>query len=260
MNTNSNTYTVIYATVLVVVVAAILAFVSTALSGKQKDNERVQTMTDILNSAKLAGDAENQEDKAGYIKSLYEKEITSAIVINSEGVQTSTMPTGFEDAKFTVDLKAQYDIMKKIEAGAPDSEALKAKLQLPVYICGDKAYIIPCYGAGLWGPIWGYIAISSDINTLVGANFGHKGETPGLGAEIATPKFSEQFVGKKLYKDDALVGIAIVKGGADPDSANEVDAISGGTITSQALEKTIRMWIKYYEPYLNAQKAETTIK
>lgn len=260
MNTNSNTYTVIYSTVLVVVVAAILAFVSTVLSPKQKENERVETMSNILAAANLGGDADNAANKSAYIKNLYAEHITSAIIVNTAGEQIGTMPTGVEDAEFTVDLKAQYDIMKKIEAAQDGGEADKAKLQLPIYICDNSMYIIPCYGAGLWGPIWGYIAISNDINTLSGANFAHKSETPGLGAEIATPKFASQFVGKQIYKDGVLVGISIMKGGADPEATNEVDAISGGTITSHALESTIKMWLKYYEPYLNTKSAETAAK
>lgn len=258
MNTNSNTYTVIYSTVLVIVVAAILAFVSTSLAPKQKENERVQTMTDILKAANLGEDADSQPDKAAYIKQLYSSRITSAIIVDCNGNKAGEMPTGIEDADFTVNLKSQYDIMKKIEASADGAQALRESLRLPVYICDSSMYILPCYGAGLWGPIWGYIAIRSDINTLEGANFAHKSETPGLGAEIATPKFAGQFSGRQIYQDGKLVGIAIVKGGADPESVNEVDAISGGTITSQALSKTIAMWLSYYEPFLNARKAAST--
>ena len=113
-----------------------------------------------------------------------------------------------------------------------------SKLTLPVFVCtlddGSKVEIFPIYGAGLWGPIWGYVSLKNDYNTIYGATFLHKGETPGLGAEIATPMFSDQFKG----------------------SAHEIDAISGGTITSRALENAIRRWLEYYEPYLEKQKAE----
>ena len=135
-----------------------------------------------------------------------------------------------------------------------------SKLTLPVFVCtlddGSKVEIFPIYGAGLWGPIWGYVSLKDDYNTIYGATFLHKGETPGLGAEIATPNFSNQFIGKSIFDGGSLVSVTVVKGGAPEGSAHEIDAISGGTITSRALENAIRQWLEYYEPYLEKQKAE----
>ena len=148
------------------------------------------------------------------------------------------------------ELKAQYDIMKKIGEGT--DESLKAGLRLPVYIFnvnGQTIRVVPCYGAGLWGPIWGYLAFTEDMNTLDGAVFDHKGETPGLGAEIALPKFYDQFGGKQILDENGnFVSVSVVKGGAKGD-IHGVDAISGGTITSKALETTMRTWLSFYRPY-----------
>ena len=94
--------------------------------------------------------------------------------------------------------------------------------------------VIPVTGMGLWGPVWGYIALEKDMDTVAGIIMAHKGETPGLGAEIATPKYQAQFVGKKIFKGDEFVSVKLRKGGAQ-DPEHEVDAISGGTKTSDGV-------------------------
>ena len=108
---------------------------------------------------------------------------------------------------------------------------------LPVFIYTDNnkspKYIIPLSGSGLWGPIWGYISIENDGNTVYGAYFAHQGETPGLGAEIEKPQFQEQFQGKHFFIDGNFTSIAVEKAGQKPQNgADYVDAVSGGTITS----------------------------
>jgi Na+-transporting NADH:ubiquinone oxidoreductase subunit C len=113
--------------------------------------------------------------------------------------------------------------------------------EYPVFVYsengGPKKYVVPVRGKGLWGPIWGYVALEEDLNTIYGAVFDHEGETPGLGAEINTKGFQAPFAGKTLFDEDGnFVSVQVVKGGADPASAHQVDAISGGTITSKALE------------------------
>ncbi len=122
---------------------------------------------------------------------------------------------------------------------------------------GGRLYVIPVTGSGLWGPIWGYVAVEGDWNTISGVVFDHKGETPGLGAEIVGEKFTGQFVGKRLFEGDELVGITVMKGaGASAGNDHAVDAISGGTITSRAVETMIFTTLKQYEPYINAQKGK----
>ncbi len=248
MNTNNNLYTIVYATLMVVATAAILAFVSMALKERQQKNIDMETQLSILSAVSLAADANSADDKIAYVQNEYDKYIKNSYLVNYKG---ETVPG---DA-FTVSLKSQYDLMKQI-ASAPEQEqeALKARLQLPVFECtmdnGEKVYIVACYGTGLWGPIWGYIGLKSDFNTIYGAMFAHKGETPGLGAEIATPAFCAQFKDKSLFDGNTFTSIAIVKGGAEEGNPHEVDAVSGGTITSKALDASIRQWFEYYVPYL----------
>lgn len=248
MNTNSNTYTVIYSTLLVVLVAAVLAFTALVLKDKQDENVKVETISKILTAAGLYNAEEAATQGNAYTIKTYEDNIQAAIVINAKGEQIDQMKTQGSSIEFKVNLAEQNNLMK---------QGLNDQVNLPVYIFnanGRTLHVVPCYGAGLWGPIWGYIALEEDMNTIAGAVFDHKGETPGLGAEIASPKFYGQFVQKQIFKGDEFVSIAVVKGGAAEGDLNGVDAISGGTITSQALEKTIATWLNCYRPYFETVK------
>lgn len=259
MNTNNNLYTIVYATLMVVATAAILAFVSMALKERQQKNIDMETQLSILSAVSLAADANSADDKIAYVQNEYDKYIKSSYLVNYKG---ETIPG---DA-FAVSLKSQYDLMKQISsAPEQEKEALKARLQLPVFECtldsGEKVYIVACYGAGLWGPIWGYIGLKSDFNTIYGAMFAHKGETPGLGAEIATPAFCAQFKGKSLFDGNTFESVEVKKG-AEDGNPHQVDAVSGGTITSKALSSSIRQWFENYVPYLqlSAAKAEASVE
>jgi Na+-transporting NADH:ubiquinone oxidoreductase subunit C len=217
---------------MVLVVGAILSVVAISLKPKQNKNIEIEKKRNILNALQVESTAENAED-------LFDTFIVDMIAVNSIG---EVVP----DADvFKTDLK---------------KELLKDKSQaiFPVFIGvlndGSKKYIIPLSGKGLWGPLWGYISFNEDLNTVFGATFSHKSETPGLGAEISTPLFQSQFVGKQIYNsNNEFVSIHIVKGGAAPDNSNGVDAISGGTITSKGLEEMLLNCISVYEPYFKKQ-------
>lgn len=244
MNKNSNIYTIIYAALLVVAVAAILAFVSTSLKDKQQSNVDQETKLSILKSVGRATKTDNVKDVSKYIETEYDRFITDSYIVNIKGEKVPG------DA-FRVNLKEQFDIMRGANADP-------SKIKLPVFVCtladGRQLQIFSVYGAGLWGPIWGYISLEDDFDTIYGALFGHKGETPGLGAEIATDHFRRQFAGKKIFNDNAFCSISIVKGGAPKGDVHGVDAISGGSITSRSLQKTIQQWFEYYLPYIEKEK------
>lgn len=252
MNTNSNVYTVIYSTVLVVVVAAILAFAAEGLKDKQNENIKLETITKVLTAAAQADENFSVTEDMD-ILATYRDKVVDAYCINAEGEKVGeSYNLGKDDLKAiqvasTSDLKKQNDIIKKVEAGNADAAA---DLRLPVYIFnidGKNVTVVPIYGAGLWGPIWGYLAFDEDGRTFDGAIFDHKSETPGLGAKIAEEPFYSQFKGHKLTDDGHF---DVVKGGAHGD-INGVDAISGASITSKAVGTTINIWMKYYLPYLN---------
>ncbi len=253
MNTNSNTYTVIYSTVLVVIVAAVLASVAMILQPKQNENIKKETISQVLVAAAQADETVTIAEGADVL-TLYTEMAAAAFYVNGKGEKVGEMNLGKENKNdivvaSTSDLKKQNDIIKKIEAGQND---LLSTLQLPVYIIdvnGKQITVIPCYGAGLWGPIWGYLAVNADGKTLAGSVFDHQGETPGLGAKITEDFFESQFIGKVFGEGETR--FEVVKGGAKGLEYG-VDAISGATITSQALGQAINTWAKYYEPYLKA--------
>lgn len=230
MNKQSNAYTIIYIIVLVVVVGAALALTATALKPLQTDNANADKMKQILAAVHIPTDG------AG-AKAEFDKYITSQIVVNAEG-QT------IGDDAFGVNVEKQ-------------SKQPAADRQLPVYVCttadGQTKYILPVYGAGLWGPIWGYVAFDADGSTVYGAYFAHQGETPGLGAEIEKPAFSDEFNGKEMIKNGAFVPVEVVKAGqkpANPD-ADYVDGISGGTITSKGVGAMLDNCLSPYAAFLN---------
>jgi Na+-transporting NADH:ubiquinone oxidoreductase subunit C len=233
MNRNSNTYTIFYAAIMVVLVAAILATVAMALKPLQKRNFEIEKKQNILASVNIESTTVNAEQ-------LYAEKIVNEYVVNSKGEVVEG-----ENA-FTTDLKVQRS--KKPE------ERL-----LPVFECQTPdglKYIFPLYGAGLWGPIWGFVALNDDMNTIYGANFDHQGETPGLGAEISTPMFEDPFVGKKIFDESGtLVSIIVAKVGQNAPEEHKVDGISGGTITSKGLEKMLIDDFTTYQEFFKKKKS-----
>lgn len=230
MNTNKNSYTLIYATVMVVIVALTLAIVSSSLKAKQDENKRLDKMKQILSSLNVDLEGKSVSD-------VYGSFVKEEIVVNANGEVVTSPKT----VAFSIDIKKEL------------SKALEAR-ELPVYIAevdGERKYIFSLYGAGLWGPIWGYIALNADRNTVYGTYFSHASETPGLGAEISLPKFQQQFAGKKIMNEsNSFVSIVILKAGQNVDGIDKVDAISGGTITSKGVEDMLKNCIGQYEMYL----------
>ncbi len=230
LNTNSNTYTLIYAAVVVVVVAFLLAFVSEVLKAPSEANERIDKKKQILASLNIR-DVDNQQ-----VESEYDKVIVADCVIDSQGevvdAGTDKDQTGF--------LMGSKDI-------TPDC--------LPLYVCnvdGAKKYVIPLFGKGLWGAIWGYLALNDDCNTVYGAYFGHQSETAGLGARITDLDFQEQFKDKSVMNADGTVGLKVVKKGQVKDDAHECDGISGATLTMDGVSAMFSESIAPYRAYLEA--------
>jgi Na+-transporting NADH:ubiquinone oxidoreductase subunit C len=229
MNKQGNLYTFIYASVLVIVVAVLLALTSQGLRNKQAKNEEIAKKKDILQSINIISTSDDAE-------AIYEKLIGQYnYVVDIDGNKV-------EGDAFAVDMAK--------ELRKPPEERL-----YPVFEAhlenNELKYIIQVRGAGLWGPIWGYISLNDDKNTVYGVNFRHKGETPGLGAEIDKLPFQKQFQGKRLFDDEGnLVSIAVKKAGTSQHTLYEVDAISGGTITSKGVEAMLLDYFKGYENFL----------
>lgn len=228
MNRQSNLYTVIYIIVLVAIVGSALAFTSMSLKERQNDNIAADKMRQILASVHIV-------PQSGNVIEEFNKYITEMYVVDAAGNRV-------EGDAFAVNVAAQ-------------SKLAADKRQLPVYEAtmadGALKYILPVYGAGLWGPIWGYVALDADATTVYGAYFAHQGETPGLGAEIEKPDFSNKFIGKHLFKGDTFMPIAVVKAGQKPTGDEDyVDGVSGGTITSKGVGAMLDNCLKPYDKYL----------
>ena len=252
MNTNGNIYTVIYTTVVVVVVAAVLAFVSETLKPKQDANVKADAISQMLTASKFYEkselDAMSNEQKIDAYKAVAK----SSVIVNTEGQECGTLDLSKQEIYTTSQLKAQDKRIKDLLKNGT------ADLKLPVFVFekdGQSVTVIPCYGAGLWGPIWGYLALNDDFQTIRGAYFDHASETPGLGAKIKDdPSFRAEFEGKKIDFEDEEA-FRVVKGGAPAGKENAVDAISGASITSHALGVSINNWLQAYKPFLKAAAA-----
>lgn len=245
MNTNSNIYTVVYTAIVVVVVAAVLAYVSLALAPKQSANVKAETLSQMMIAAKI--DTKEGFDKMGNDNILvkYSEEIAEAFTIGLDGEKNGELKTSKEDIELIDNLKPQDVAIKN--AGA---------VTLPVYVFKSGITVIPVYGAGLWGPVWGYIALQPDHKTIAGAYFDHASETPGLGAKIKDdPAFQEEFIGKEFDLNNAETPLRIVKGGAPEGDIHAVDAITGATMTCNGLSKAIDKWVGAYSNYLNKVQA-----
>ena len=239
MNTNSTAYTVIYSIILVVVVAAVLAFAAMFLKPTQDANVKKDTISQILTAATFAGVADAE------ILDTYKAEIESAILVNLEGEKVGDLDIEDCEVYGTSDLKRQIAAEQK---------------SLPVYIFKNGYTVVPCYGAGLWGPIWGYIGLEKDLKTIKAVCFGHKGETPGLGAKIADePWFAASFEGKTIGDGEVLFEVA-KPANRQVDENNHIDAISGATITSQALGFTLNQWFGFYRNYFAKNAAVEVVE
>ena len=214
--------------VIITIVSLLLSITSGSLKSFQEDNVRLDTKKQILNS--LPG-VELGEDAAD----TYAATIKEYNMLDAEGNVVKTL-----------DPVADFDI--KAEEG-----------QFPMYVAevnGETKYILPMNGAGLWGAIWGYMALNDDRNTVFGVFFNHASETPGLGAEIVTEAFRAPFIGKHLLNASGeFVSIAIRKAGLIAEGQEQVDAISGGTITSNGVEAMLKSSLSNYEKFLTAPAA-----
>ena len=235
---HSNKYIFLYSVIMVVVVAIALTIVAVQLKPAQEDNIRIEKMQNILASVNIST-AEIQKKQ---VIDVYNKFITSALAVNTKGEVVET-----DAAKvFAVDMASE--IKKPLENQV-----------LPIFTAtlenGETAFIFPLRGKGLWGPVWGYISLKTDYNTVLGTMFDHKGETPGLGAEINQEWFTTMFKGKTIYGDNGnFTSIQIIKGRAADDNPHGVDAISGGTITSKGVEKMIYDNLMSYQAYFKKVK------
>jgi len=233
MDRDSNVYTFTFASILVVLVALILAFVSQATKSRYELNVKKEKMQSILATIGVNVDR-NQAVK------VFKTYIKQELALNADGTVNTKV------SAFNINLHKEIKMNPK-------------KQLYPIYIAkkdGKKFYVIPLYGAGLWDAIWGYIALDSDKNTVAGTIFDAKAETPGLGAQITEKWFQKQFKGKTIlenakdgFTNSNFVSVRTVKGGAKVGDMHGVDAISGGTKTSDGVTNMIKERLEHYLIY-----------
>ena len=245
----SNSYIFRFATIMVVIVAAVLSAIALLLQPMQERNIRIEKMQDILLASNIKATSANAIE-------LYDKHLVQELSVSLNGEIHSIYAGGkFEKGDtrgFEINIR---DMLKQIgdyQAGRTQTPPL-----LPVFVMqapdGTKKYVFPVRGRGLWGPIWGNIALKEDLVTIAGAKFDHQSETPGLGAEINTKDFEEQFINKRIFDNQGnFVSVRVVKGIGAGD--HQVDAISGGTITSDGVTEMLETGLEFYLPFIKSYK------
>ena len=238
MNTNNNVYTVIYTAIVVVIVAAVLAFVASKLGPAQDANAKAETLRQMMSAAGVKPTEELYAAKNAEILQLYADNIQEAYTVDLNGKKNGELSVSKDKIELVSKLKPQF---KAILA--------EGEVTLPVYIFKGGIAVIPIYGAGLWGPIWGYIAFQPDCHTIAGAFFDHESETPGLGAKIKDePWFREKFAGKTVEWGDSPA-FRLEKNAEAAGASNAVDAITGATMTSKGLNEALNIWFNAYQKH-----------
>lgn len=237
MNKNSNTYQIVYSAIMVVIVGAVLALIYMVLKPQQDRNRDNDTRKQILAAINVTP----EDDEA--IATDYKTHIVKEYIVDDKGAVTDSS----ENVAFNVNMAKNIKATKRL---------------LPVFVAnvkGETKYIFPVYGAGLWGPIWGYVAINADGKTIYGTNFSHQGETPGLGAKITESDFQNEFKGKHIYMDGAFKCVEVMKKGQKSmNGAETIDAISGATITSRGVSAMMDDCLKPYDAFLQTLQGSTT--
>lgn len=231
MKTNSNSYTIIYSAVIVVIVAFLLAFVFQGLKPQQDANVALDKKKQILNALNIRDLSNEVADKT------YKEVVEADEIIDVQGHVLNAGKPGGEQAGFKLE-------SKDYKAG-----------RLALYVCkvnGQLKYVIPVYGMGLWGPISGYIALNEDKATVYGVYFNHESETAGLGAEIKdNAAWQAKFQGKKLFAGDNDKAIALGVEKKVDDPATQVDAVTGATLTSNGVRDMLHEGLSKYLVFLN---------
>ena len=234
LNKESNQYIFIFSSVLVILVGAILAFLAVYLQPFQSENIQNEKKQNILQAIQVQVSRDEAEKAFGQY-------ITSQLVLNYDAQVVG-------QNAFDIDIQKEYKSIADLKLR-----------NYPLYVAtkdNQTYYIIPLIGTGLWGPVWGFVALKADAVTIYGASFGHRGETPGLGAEITEPAFYNQFVGKKIADlSNAYVKLQVIKPGSAPMDDHTVDGITGGTLTSVGVEEMLNRILEVYHRYFKQLKS-----
>jgi len=237
VNKDGNGYTFAFSIILVIVVGVILSSLSLGLKDRKDANVAVKKKMNILSALGVESTRKDGSEK-------YDQYIKDSYVISHTGVLQENLPE--EKQAFNLDVQKQFrdKTIKVADRLYPIFEAEKD---------GEKLFVLPVVGKGLWGPIWGFVALADDYETIVGTSFDHKGETPGLGAEISQSFFEDRYNGEKIAIDGTFTPITVVQNGTGSET-QKVDGITGGTITSKGVERMVNETMEVYYKYFSKNK------
>ncbi len=248
MNTDKNSYTIIFAIAMVVVVGSLLAFTASSLKGRIDANKRTEKQQNILFAMGIA----DPEDSNEFVPAEQAEELFNKYVGDEQYIITGSAAQKTAEA-FDIEVKKENDKVK---------QDANYERKMPLFIGkkdGQEYYVVPMRGNGLWDAIWGYVSLDKEFKTVKGAFFDHKGETPGLGANIKEAYFRDDFIGESIVDASGnYKGITVKKGNADPKNVrkddNAVDAMAGATITGDGVTAMVKKGIKMYQPYFETLK------
>ncbi len=240
---HSTAYVIRFILIITAVAALVLAMLFTSLKPRHDKNEAVYNKRAILSAVQIPLGQDVADLSDDEVQQIFDTQVKQ-YVVNMDGEELSESQV--MDHGYKAGLAENVDMAK--ERKRPEDERY-----LPVFLFeqgGDEYYIISVRGNGLWDEIWGNVALEDDFETVAGVAFDHKGETPGLGAEIKdNPAFSRQFVGKKLYDSEGNYTSVVVRKGGAKNDRYEVDGISGATITANGVTEMMYRGVKYYKPF-----------
>lgn len=244
---DKNSYTLLFAVGMVIVVGSILAYTASALKPNIDANKRLEMQQNILYAM---GINDNDEKSVAFISTDKAPEAFSKYIIKQLVIQ---------DGNVTEDSTAYLIDVKKEKTLAKDASYSR---RLPLFVGekdGKTIYVAPIRGKGLWDAIWAYVAMDENM-VIQGIFFDHKGETPGLGANINKRFFMDDFIGEDLMHNGVFKGVSVAKGNNDPlnkrKDDNKVDAIAGATITGDGVSAMLRSELRLYVPYFKKLKSD----
>jgi Na+-transporting NADH:ubiquinone oxidoreductase subunit C len=256
---DSNVYTIVFATIMVIIVGGILAFISTSLKPLQTENVTNEKMQNILQSIGIdETDGVTRDDAGAIFNDFVKRRITinyKGEVVSDKAAEDAIDPMDKLDA-FNIDLRKEYSKYVKpiMSKNKGDDEAIKAALSasndihFPIFVCengGKTYYVLSASGKGLWDDIWGYIGMNSDVTSINGTVFDHKQETAGLGSKINEDWFQDQFIGKTIAENNAYTPLKVLKPGKDL-NIHQIDGISGATFTGVGVDEMLGRNMEVY--------------
>ncbi len=257
---DSTGYTVMFATGVSVACALLVATAAVGLRDRQEVNAQLYKQKNVLLAASLV--KPGQAVSSAEVQAIFDRSIRVRAVDLKTG---QLLPEDKFDAKGYDQRKARNDPALSRAAPANDAQVARLPNYGTVYqVQGAdqrvEQLVLPIEGMGMWGTVYGFLSLDRDGNTVRGLTFYEQKETPGLGGEIANPKWQALWVGRKAYDASWAPQLAVIKGQAGPpqNDPHHVDGLSGATITSNGITRVVRFWLsdQGYAPYLKTVRGQ----